>query len=137
MSNPRITDSSPAAQFLAREFPVQSPLIARLQQFIPELSKANEQLQNEDQKPNIGISIEHVAMNANGEEESSANSSSDEESDSEQTSNSMSEEGPHVQFDLHVIGSGTEDEDNSTTDDEQTKQADIPKGKKKLIEEID
>src|SRR4051794_19492549 len=63
MSDPRITDSSPAAQFLAREFPVQSPLISKLRAFIPELSAANEQLQRAPQTSNTGISIEHMAMN--------------------------------------------------------------------------
>jgi hypothetical protein len=81
-----MTDSSPAAQFLAREFPVQSPLIAKLQKFIPELSAANKQLQKEPQTANAGISIEHMAMKANGEEESSTDSSSGEESDSEEVS---------------------------------------------------
>jgi hypothetical protein len=51
-----------------------------------------------------------------------------------QTSNSENAKEPHVQFDLHVIGSGAEDEANSA-DKEVVPEK--PKEKKKLIEEMD
>jgi hypothetical protein len=76
-------NGSIADRFLAREFPQQSPLISRLQQFIPQISADNERLKKEGTVvQDDGISIEQVPMKANGEEEESASSddsSSDEE----------------------------------------------------------
>jgi hypothetical protein len=67
-------NSSPAARFLAQEFPVQSPLIARLKSFMPTISAANEQLEKQEKLEDCGISIEPVAK-----EESDSGSESDEE----------------------------------------------------------
>lgn len=72
MSNPNDDKNLIASKFLAREFPQQSPLISRLQHFIPQISAANEQLRQEGSTKNNGISIESVAKESGNDETSSS-----------------------------------------------------------------
>jgi hypothetical protein len=59
MSN--IEKDSPINKFITNEFPQQSSLISRLQQFIPQLSAANQRLKQDGTKTDSGITIESVA----------------------------------------------------------------------------
>lgn len=80
MSDPHSQNLSPTSQFLAREFPLtKSPLIARLQLFLPKIEAENAKLK-ENTVIDHGISVEKVDLDAVDEEENESSSSNRESS---------------------------------------------------------